>query len=259
MTSGFSGSPAPTHSRSVRCRRGQVGLDQHPPDRRRRAQRGDPAAADGVEQSRRGEPLVAQDERGRPGVPRREHVLHACFAQPGEEMFRCTSPGCRPIQYMVDRCPAGYDAWVCSTSLGCAVVPEVKYSSSGSSARVGPSGAKPYGCRTPRVRAPASRSRRAGPPTAILVSPRPGPRTWRRQAALGDHVPDVAALDPVGQVVGAEQGRGRDDHRAELHRGQHGLPQRPMLPSISSTRSPRRTPSPRSQLATWLDRADSSA
>ena len=28
-----------------------------------------------------------------------------------------------------------------------------------------------------------------------------------------------------------------------------------MLPSMSSTRSPRRTPSPRSQLATWFDRA----
>ena len=34
-------------------------------------------------------------------------LLHACLAQPGEEMFRCTSPGCRPIQYIVDRCPAG--------------------------------------------------------------------------------------------------------------------------------------------------------
>src|SRR6266487_2314962 len=53
-------------------------------------------------------------------------LLHACFAQPGDEMFRCTSPGCRPSQYIVDRCPTGYEAWVCSTSLGLAVVPEVK-------------------------------------------------------------------------------------------------------------------------------------
>ena len=30
---------------------------------------------------------------------------HACFAQPGEEMLRCTSPGCAPIQYIVLRCP----------------------------------------------------------------------------------------------------------------------------------------------------------
>src|SRR5579863_1820848 len=33
--------------------------------------------------------------------------LHACLAQPGDEMFRCTSPGRRPIQYIVDRCPTG--------------------------------------------------------------------------------------------------------------------------------------------------------
>src|SRR3954453_21024032 len=69
----------------------------------------------------------------------------ACLAQPGEEMFRCTSPGFRPIQNIVARCPIGYDVWVCSTSLGRAVAPEVKYSISGSSARVGPSGTKSAG------------------------------------------------------------------------------------------------------------------
>ena len=31
----------------------------------------------------------------------------ACLAQPGEEMFRWTSPGCRPSQYIVDRWPTG--------------------------------------------------------------------------------------------------------------------------------------------------------
>src|ERR1700728_3419107 len=49
----------------------------------------------------------------------------ACLAQPGEETLRCTSPGCRPSQYMVDRWPIGYETCVCSTSLGWAVVPEV--------------------------------------------------------------------------------------------------------------------------------------
>jgi len=34
-------------------------------------------------------------------------LLHACFAHPGEETFRCTSPGRIPIQYMVDRWPTG--------------------------------------------------------------------------------------------------------------------------------------------------------
>ena len=31
----------------------------------------------------------------------------ACLAQPGEDTLRCTSPGCSPIQYIVDRCPTG--------------------------------------------------------------------------------------------------------------------------------------------------------
>src|SRR5919206_412157 len=68
-------------------------------------------------------------------------LLHACLAHPGEDRFTCTSPGWIPAQYMVDRCPSGYEAWLCSTSLGFAVVPEVKYRSSGSEAAVGPSGA----------------------------------------------------------------------------------------------------------------------
>src|SRR5881275_1860419 len=72
-------------------------------------------------------------------------LLHACLAQPGEEMLRWTSPGRMPIQYMVDRCPTGYEAWVCSTSFGRAVVPDVKYSSNVSSARVGASGSKRSG------------------------------------------------------------------------------------------------------------------
>src|ERR1700749_4290435 len=33
--------------------------------------------------------------------------LQACFAQPGEEMLRWTSPGCRPSQYIVDNAPTG--------------------------------------------------------------------------------------------------------------------------------------------------------
>ena len=53
-------------------------------------------------------------------------LLHACFAHPGEDTLRWMSPGWRPIQYIVDRCPTGYDACVCSTSFGRAVVPEVK-------------------------------------------------------------------------------------------------------------------------------------
>src|SRR5580700_5483512 len=34
-------------------------------------------------------------------------LLHACFAQPGDEMLRWTSPGCSASQYMVARWPIG--------------------------------------------------------------------------------------------------------------------------------------------------------
>ena len=54
-------------------------------------------------------------------------------------------PGFRPIQYIVAKWPTGYDTWVCSTSFGRAVVPEVKYSISGSEALVSPSGVKSAG------------------------------------------------------------------------------------------------------------------
>ena len=43
---------------------------------------------------------------------------------------------------------------------------------------------------------------------------------------FGEHVPDLAAGDPVGQVRRTEQRRRGDDHRAKLHRGQDGLPER---------------------------------
>src|ERR1700720_3440038 len=33
--------------------------------------------------------------------------LQACLAQPGEEMFKWTSPGCNPSQYIVDNAPTG--------------------------------------------------------------------------------------------------------------------------------------------------------
>src|SRR3954451_10875731 len=33
--------------------------------------------------------------------------LQACLAQPGEEMFKCTSPGCSPSQNIVESEPTG--------------------------------------------------------------------------------------------------------------------------------------------------------
>src|SRR5260370_40673815 len=58
-------------------------------------------------------------------------VLQACFAQPGEEMLRCTSPGASPSQYIVDRAPTGQLRRLCRTSFGLAAAPEGDSSRSG--------------------------------------------------------------------------------------------------------------------------------
>lgn len=52
--------------------------------------------------------------------------LQACLPHPGELIVRCTSPGRTPSQYIVLRCPTGYDVWVCTTIFGFDVVPDVK-------------------------------------------------------------------------------------------------------------------------------------
>ena len=41
-----------------------------------------------------------------------------------------------------------------------------------------------------------------------------------------NHMADAAARETVGKIVASEQYRRRHDHRAELHRRQHGFPQR---------------------------------
>ena len=74
MTSGLSGSPAPTTSRGGVAEPAQVGLDQHPPDRRRRAEGGDPVLGHHPHQRRCVEPCVVVEEDRRAGQPGREHV-----------------------------------------------------------------------------------------------------------------------------------------------------------------------------------------
>src|SRR6267378_7404089 len=126
ITSGLSGSPAPQTSRKLTLKvesfswmnsRHTVGGAQRVVTPQR------PMVASSALASKRG---WLTTNTVAPAFQGAKKQLQACFAQPGEEIFRCTSPGCRPIQYIVDRCPIGYEACVCSTSFGRAVVPEVK-------------------------------------------------------------------------------------------------------------------------------------
>ena len=104
MTSGLSGSPAATHSRSREVSaadrsawisiRHTVGGAQNVVTPQSPSAASSPAALNLDWLSIR---IVACAFHGA------NRFDQACLAQPGEEMFRCTSPGWMPIQYMVDR------------------------------------------------------------------------------------------------------------------------------------------------------------
>ena len=74
MTSGFSGSPAPTISRSVGTPGAKVLEDEHPPHGRRRAERGHAVRNERVEHARGVEARVVEDEDRGARVPRREEA-----------------------------------------------------------------------------------------------------------------------------------------------------------------------------------------
>src|SRR3954470_17115698 len=107
ITSGLSGSPAPQTSRSDTLQlssfswmnsRHTVGGAHRVVTPQRLMVASSPLA------SKRGwltTNTVAQAFQGE------KKQLQACLAQPGEEMLRCASPGCRRSQYIVERWPTG--------------------------------------------------------------------------------------------------------------------------------------------------------
>src|SRR6202030_1832393 len=135
---------------------------------------------------------------------------------------------------------------------GCAVVPEVKYSSSGSPARVTPEGtnetdeanAKEYECQpgtptpdtTTRVQAPGSPANLSAE-AASATTCRTDPRTSRSARSAGCSRVEAGMITAPSFIAA----------RMTSHSGA-------TLPSMSSTRSPRLTPSPRSQFATCAER-----
>src|SRR5262245_22848251 len=107
MTSGLSGSPAPQTSRKASLQAARSSWIS-----RRQTVGG---AQDVVTAQRSSTPSSALALNGAwltistvvPAFHGAKNVLQACLAQPGEEMLRCTSPGCSPSQYIVDRAPIG--------------------------------------------------------------------------------------------------------------------------------------------------------
>ena len=120
---------------------------------------------------------------------------------------------------------------MCSTSLALDVVPEVKYSRSVSSARVGASGMKSAAGRGDAVVCTAGPGRGCGG-SGVAVRPDPDERVVTRDVGeLGDvGISDggpgrAAALHPVLEVGGTHQGGGGDHDDAQLDAGQHEFPE----------------------------------
>src|SRR5690349_16065620 len=107
ITSGLSGSPAPQTSRrltlkSASCswmnRRHTVGGAHSVVTPQRTTVASSPLA------SKRG---WLTTNTVAPAFQGAKKQLQACLAQPGDEMLRWMSPGCRPSQYIVDNAPTG--------------------------------------------------------------------------------------------------------------------------------------------------------
>ena len=107
MTSGLSGSPAPQTSRKLTLKvesfswmnsRHTVGGAQSVVTPQR------PMVANRPFASKRG---WLTTNTVAPAFQGAKKQLQACLAQPGEEILRWMSPGCRPSQYIVDRWPTG--------------------------------------------------------------------------------------------------------------------------------------------------------
>src|SRR3954466_12849913 len=107
MTSGLSGSPAPQPSRRLTLKsasrswmnsRHTVGGAHSVVTPQR------PTVASNALASKRG---WLTTNTVAPAFHGANRQLQACLAQPGEEMLRCTSPGCKPSQYIVDNPPTG--------------------------------------------------------------------------------------------------------------------------------------------------------
>ncbi len=202
----------------------QVGLDEHPPHRRWRAERAYPLLAERSQQQVRGEPLVAEDQRGRLRVPWGEHVAPGVLRPAGRGDVQVDVPRLQPDPVHRGQVAhrVGHLGVLHQLGLGRGARGEVEQQRVAGPGRPvrGELGA---GLIRIGIAMPAGGSGRganddAGPVPAEPVKLRP-------ELLLGHHVPDVAPVDAVGEVVRAEQGTGRDDHHAELDRGEDDLPQ----------------------------------
>ncbi len=111
---------------------------------------------------------------------------------------------------------------MCRTSLGRAVVPDVKYSSERESAGVGPSGSNPV--RRPQRIGEIEPTRRSDVADADPDHVARDLREAVVQGHRGEGEPRLGLRDPIVEVGGGEQRRGRNRHRPHLEQAQQDVP-----------------------------------
>ena len=182
-----------------------------------------PAVPEGGQQRSSGEPRLVQHQDRRPRVPRRVHVAPGVLGPPrgGQVQVHVARLDADPVHGgQVPHRVAGLGV---RDQLGLGRGPggEVQQQ------RVpGPGDPVRHKRDRPRERVRVRVPRQS---RTVDHDPRPvpgQPGELGRRNRVGDDVPDIAPHETVGQVGGLQQRRGRDDHRAELHRGQDDLPQR---------------------------------
>ena len=206
---------------------GEVFLDQHAPDSRRRAQAGHAAALQRAEQSLRVEACAVVDEDAGAGVPGRKEATPGVLG-PSRRRNVHVNVARAQSQPVHRRQVADWVALVRvqhQLGLGGRARGEVEQHGIGGEGRgVG------------HVRGRGAGGVAEWPPAGGRVAAHRDARVTAGQrfeldrlGAGRDHVPHLAALHAVAQVFGRQQHRGRNQHRAELDRREHHLPQRQLV------------------------------
>ncbi|MCY1347415.1 hypothetical protein D9M69_335220 [compost metagenome] len=202
---------------------GEVFLHQHPPDGGRCAEAGDIVAGQGFQQAAGGEARHVVDEHAGAGVPGREEAAPGVLGPAGGGDVQVQVAGLQadPVHggKVADR--VALVAVQHQLGLGGGAGGEVeqqRIGGQGDAVRLEFAGAgEGVGVVDP------ARHRLPDADTGVVARQAV---ELRGIGAAGDDVADPAAVEAVAQVFGGEQGGGGDDHRADLERAQHDLPER---------------------------------
>ena len=237
--------------------RRQVGLDEHPPHRRRGAEAGDAAAIEDGEHRLGVETRVVHHQHAGLGDPGREDVAPRVLGPPGRRDVQVDVARFQPDPVHRRQVPDGVR--------GVGVLDQLRLGRRSrcevQQQRVGPvrdslgverrRRALCVGVCVPARR--ARRRRRSGvysPATSSNLPTSAAPTTTWRAPPRSSRSRRSAAVSSV--VAGITTAPSFIAASSVSHSST-------WLPSMRMIRSPRATPRPRSQLATWFDRADSSA